>query len=107
MSVHDLGAMLSILGATGSTLVIFILPGVCYYLLHKDGRTKKTVANNNTADIDDSMGEIDLDSCRQLGDDSATNNNTEQPQWKLFAALGMAALGVVLMPVCLVALLFL
>lgn len=36
LSVEDLGVMLSLVGATGSTLVSYILPGFCYYFLFKD-----------------------------------------------------------------------
>jgi amino acid permease len=33
MAVSDLGVILSIVGATGSTLVSFILPGFSYYFI--------------------------------------------------------------------------
>lgn len=33
LAVSDLGVMLSLVGATGSTLVSYILPGFCYYFL--------------------------------------------------------------------------
>lgn len=36
VSVSDLGIMLGIVGATGSTIVSYILPGLFYYLLHKE-----------------------------------------------------------------------
>ncbi len=32
----DLGVMLSLVGATGSTLVSYILPGFCYFFLFKN-----------------------------------------------------------------------
>ncbi len=35
-SISDLGIMLGIVGATGSTIVSYILPGLFYYLLHKE-----------------------------------------------------------------------
>ena len=31
--VDDLGVVLSVVGATGSTIVSYILPGLCYFLL--------------------------------------------------------------------------
>ena len=34
MVVHDLGIVLSVVGATGSTTITFILPGICYYKVH-------------------------------------------------------------------------
>ncbi|RYG63146.1 hypothetical protein EON64_16515 [archaeon] len=36
LSVEDLGLMLSLVGATGSTLVSYILPGFCYYFLFRN-----------------------------------------------------------------------
>lgn len=36
LSVKDLGVMLSLVGATGSTLVSYILPGFCYYYLFRN-----------------------------------------------------------------------
>jgi amino acid permease len=39
--IGDLGVILSIVGATGSTLVSYILPGSCYYFLHPDERSAK------------------------------------------------------------------
>ena len=35
LTVHDLGVILSVVGATGSTAVSYILPGGCYYLLFR------------------------------------------------------------------------
>ena len=35
LAVKDLGVVLAIVGATGSTLVSYILPGLCYVLLHR------------------------------------------------------------------------
>ena len=38
LSVKDLGIMLSLVGATGSTIVSYILPGLCYYkMFSEDG----------------------------------------------------------------------
>jgi amino acid permease len=36
LTVDDLGVLLSLVGATGSTIVSFILPGFLYYLMFKD-----------------------------------------------------------------------
>lgn len=36
LSLDDLGVMLSLVGATGSTMVSYILPGLMYYVLFKD-----------------------------------------------------------------------
>lgn len=36
ITVSDLGVILSLVGATGSTIVSYILPGFCYYLTFKD-----------------------------------------------------------------------
>ena len=37
MCVHDLGIVLALVGATGSTMVSYILPGAIYYRLHPNG----------------------------------------------------------------------
>jgi amino acid permease len=42
--VTDLGIILSIVGATGSTTVTFILPGLCYYKLFPHPHCKRTLA---------------------------------------------------------------
>lgn len=34
--LDDLGIILSLIGATGSTVVTFILPGAAYYIMHRD-----------------------------------------------------------------------
>lgn len=39
MVTSDLGVVLSIVGATGSTIVSYILPGFVYYLTFKDDAT--------------------------------------------------------------------
>lgn len=36
LSVSDLGVILGLVGATGSTIVSYILPGFFYYLIFKD-----------------------------------------------------------------------
>lgn len=36
MATSDLGVVLSLVGATGSTIVSYILPGFVYYLTFKD-----------------------------------------------------------------------
>eukprot|EP00956_Cyclotella_meneghiniana_P037295 scaffold136626_cov22-Cyclotella_meneghiniana.AAC.1 len=40
MIVDDLGIVLAIVGATGSTLVSYILPGLIYLKLHPDSSSK-------------------------------------------------------------------
>ena len=45
LSVHNLGIVLSVVGATGSTTVSYILPGGCYFLLFADEPgTKRSLA---------------------------------------------------------------
>lgn len=44
LAVSDLGVMLSIVGATGSTIVSYILPGLCYYRLHPRPHLQRNVA---------------------------------------------------------------
>jgi amino acid permease len=34
--LDDLGVVLALIGATGSTVITFILPGAAYYVMHKD-----------------------------------------------------------------------
>jgi amino acid permease len=36
MAVNDLGVILAMVGATGSTLVSYVLPGLIYMKLHPD-----------------------------------------------------------------------
>jgi len=36
MVVEDLGVILSVVGATGSTTISFILPGIFYYYVYSD-----------------------------------------------------------------------
>ena len=40
LAVDDLGVVLSIVGATGSTIVSYILPGATYFLLCRDGAAR-------------------------------------------------------------------
>ena len=40
MLIDDLGIVLSIVGATGSTIVSYILPGLCYLLLFPKRATR-------------------------------------------------------------------
>ena len=42
--VTDLGVVLSVVGATGSTTITFILPGICYYKLFPRPSIKRTLA---------------------------------------------------------------
>ena len=45
LSTNDLGIMMSLVGATGSTMVSYILPGAFYYYLHRrDNTIKKKLA---------------------------------------------------------------
>ena len=41
LSIDDLGIVLSFVGATGSTIVSYILPGACYYSLCRDAGPKR------------------------------------------------------------------
>ena len=41
LSIKDLGVVLSFVGATGSTIVSYILPGACYFLLCRDVGPKR------------------------------------------------------------------
>ena len=41
LSIDNLGVVLSFVGATGSTIVSYILPGACYFLLRKDAGWKR------------------------------------------------------------------
>lgn len=44
LTVSDLGAILAVVGATGSTTITFILPGICYYMLFPEPHLKRTLA---------------------------------------------------------------
>ena len=44
LSLESLGTMLAVVGATGSTLVSYILPGGIYFLVCPDGGAKRYVA---------------------------------------------------------------
>ncbi len=40
LSVRDLGIVLAVVGATGSTLVSWVLPGYFFYAMHSDSDCK-------------------------------------------------------------------
>lgn len=42
--VSDLGTVLGVVGATGSTMVSFVIPGACYYTLFPHAHFKRKVA---------------------------------------------------------------
>lgn len=42
LSVENLGTMLGIVGATGSTIVSFILPGIFYFRLFQNDETQSS-----------------------------------------------------------------
>jgi len=42
--VDDLGIVLKVVGATGSTIVSYILPGLCYFLLHPEPHVMRWLA---------------------------------------------------------------
>ena len=44
MIVSDLGIVLKLVGATGSTTVCYILPGAVYWALHPEPHFKRWVA---------------------------------------------------------------
>ena len=44
MIVHDLGVVLAFVGATGSTMVCYILPGATYFYLHPEPHPKRILA---------------------------------------------------------------
>ena len=37
MATSDIGVVFSLIGATGSTIITYILPGAAYYVLHPPG----------------------------------------------------------------------
>jgi amino acid permease len=44
MATDDLGDALAVVGATGSTIISYILPGLCYYYLFPEPHWKRTAA---------------------------------------------------------------
>lgn len=44
LTVTDLGKVLAVVGATGSTTVSYVIPGLCYYLIFKEPHLKRTLA---------------------------------------------------------------
>lgn len=40
MILDDLGVVLALIGATGSTVITFILPGAAYYVMFKDDESQ-------------------------------------------------------------------
>ncbi|CAN0470934.1 unnamed protein product, partial [Hapterophycus canaliculatus] len=44
MSLDDLGVLLEVVGATGSTTIAFILPGLLYLKVHPDPHPKRSLA---------------------------------------------------------------
>lgn len=44
LSIKDLGLMLEVVGATGSTTVSYLLPGITYYRLHTKPHARRYLA---------------------------------------------------------------
>jgi amino acid permease len=111
VSFDDLGVVFGVIGSTGSTLVIFILPGLFYYLMHRtpprtEGETKGACDDDeDQLGVEDGgieyVGEAGSESVRVARAVRLAGLRVFQPQWKLYAALGMLVIGAVLMPLCL------
>ncbi|KAJ3203655.1 hypothetical protein HDU67_010015 [Dinochytrium kinnereticum] len=89
VSVEDLGTVLGLVGATGSTTICYILPGILYYKLRSDV---------------DAGEEEDLDAA--FDDDYVRRRRRRRrrrlggPSVLKYAAAGLAVFGVVVMVVC-------
>jgi Transmembrane amino acid transporter protein len=140
LSVSDLGVVLSIVGATGSTVVSYILPGVFYYNMfgakiarnadnisthstqgahrnHNDGGGHTVVHSSSGSLSINSSGAIvggitaeSSESARANSDagdvdseDSHEHLDGKHASWKLVLAKVQLIVGLVIMPVCLVA----
>jgi Transmembrane amino acid transporter protein len=141
LSVNDLGVVLSIVGATGSTVVSYILPGVFYYNMF-GGKPTRNIDNTSTHSNSSSHVGHSSGSHRNHNDNDGINIissssgvigviTTESPEssgqnpdredvdsdedtthehldgkhaaWKLVLAKVQLIAGLVIMPVCLIA----
>ncbi len=70
ITVKDLGFILSLVGATGSTMVSFILPGFIYYFTFRSSFLSSSISSSSYG------------------------------VWKLYGSFLLGTLGVILMPLC-------
>jgi amino acid permease len=118
LAFSDLGVILSLVGATGSTVVSYILPGVFYLSLYrkdliaqgnKEGNLmnvvrKSTYPESGFSDnnINKKLNNIDI---YNKNIDIKEHKNKKLYDWKVFAAFLLLIIGLILIPVSLVILL--
>lgn len=85
MSVSSLEVVLSYVGATGSTAISFILPGLFYWKISQDTQGYSPVADDES-DVDDQEGEL---------------VRPKRPQLMRYLALSLCIYGCIFMVVCL------
>jgi amino acid permease len=109
LTVSDLGLMLSLVGATGSTMISYVLPGWFYYNLHKDDNNDDD--NDNDGDNSGCGGGVDNNNNNNYNNNSsrsstATTREGPSPAWRrFFVSLSYAQFctGVALIPLSLIA----
>jgi hypothetical protein len=121
--ISDLGVILSLVGATGSTVVSYILPGAFYLSLYKkdliaqenkEGKLINIIRksahpesgfsdNNN---INKKINNIDIyNNKNDENSDIKEHKNKKSYDWKVFAAFLLLTIGLILIPVSLIILL--
>ncbi len=119
LSFTDLGVTFQLCGATGSTLVIFILPGLFYYLMHRrDVLTSPLLRSGLGSRKQGGVEDADVSLHSRGGDSFSVLPTTEgdvassaaaeraalgrdsSPRWKLCAAVCMLCIGSIVGPLC-------
>lgn len=106
VSVSDLGVVLALVGASGSTLISYIIPGMFYYKMFGKSTTAGAgtgaLAGTGTGAVsqrsDGQLAAADAEAVGMGGTDAAA---LQEPAWKRYLALMQCLCGVLLVPVCL------
>lgn len=93
----DLGVILSLVGATGSTVVSYILPGAFYLSLYKQDIIMQENKENINQIKERNLNDVNIN--------VKEYKNKRLYDWKVLAAMLLLTIGVVLIPVSLVVLL--
>jgi hypothetical protein len=124
LAVTDLGVMLAVVGATGSTAISLILPGAFYTCLYRrqpqgsiharaDARADARGDEQEHRDVGRELGQLGGDETvgeSAIGNDDGTNQGQgdgqgdgEHPEggWKTYLAMAQCLVGLALLPLCL------
>ena len=111
VSVTDLGVVLALVGASGSTIISYIIPGLFYYKMYgnKPGGEAGVVGvdaeTGVTQRVEDprTEGQVEGQTGRVGGSERGSETVAEsgEPVWKRYMALIQCLCGMLLIPVCL------